>query len=109
MAKIDKRKCTVGKKQMSRIIKIIAFILDLGIAYVLGGLIVFLAGLILYWGSITIGHYFPNSRENITFLLKYLDFALKVFLIFLIFLYFKILPKLFGKTFGKKILKIKNK
>lgn len=94
---------------MSKIMKIIAFILDLGIAYVLGGLIVFLTGLILYRGSVTIGHYFPNSRETIVFLLKYLDFALKVFLVFLIFLYFKILPKLFGKTFGKKIFRIKNR
>jgi len=94
---------------MSATMKIIAFILDLGIAYILGGLIVFVTGLILYQSLIAIGNHFTSSRVSIVFLLKYLDFALKIFFIFLIFLYFKITPKLFGKTFGKKIFRIKNK
>lgn len=91
---------------MSVIKKILAFILDLAIAYILGGLIVFITGLILYRSSITIGNYFIALRESIVFLLKYLDFVLKIFFIFLIFLYFKTAPKLFGKTLGRKLFRI---
>lgn len=86
--------------------KILAFILDLIIAYFLGVIIIFVVGLILYRGLVVLGQLAPSTREGILSFLKIFDFLLKTVCIILIFLYFKIFPKLMGKTLGKKIFRI---
>jgi uncharacterized membrane protein len=86
--------------------KIPVFILDLIIAYILGAIITFCAGLILYRGPVVLGQLAPSTREGILSFMKIFDFLLKIALIILIFLYFKIFPKLIGKTLGKRIFRI---
>ena len=88
--------------------EILAFILDLIIAYFLGAIIIFVIGLILYQGLVFLGQLAPSIREGLLlfFKMNIFDFLLKIIFIILMFLYFKILPKLMGKTLGKKIFRI---
>lgn len=88
--------------------KILAFILDLIIAYILGAIIIFCAGLILYRGIVVLGQLAPSTREGILlfFKMKIFDFLLQIAFVILIFLYFKIFPKVMGKTLGEKIFRI---
>jgi len=86
--------------------KILAFILDLIIAYILGAIITFCAGLILYRGLVVLGQFAPSMREGVLSFMKIFDFLLKIAFIILIFLYFKVFPKLMGKTLGKRIFRM---
>ncbi len=86
--------------------KILAFVLDLIIAYFLSGIIVFLAGFIIFQGIVILGQIVPSLREGISSFLKIFDFLIEKAPIVLIILYFIVIPKLIGKTFGKKLLKI---
>ena len=63
-------------------------------------------GLILYRGLVILGQIAPSTREGILSFSKILDSLLRIVFAILIFLYFKIFPKLTGKTLGKKIFRI---
>lgn len=88
--------------------KIPAFILDLTLAYILGAIIIFCVGLILYRSLVVLGQVVPSTREGILlfFKMKIFDFLLGTAFVILIFLYFKIFPKLIGKTLGERIFRI---
>ena len=96
-------------KSGENIIKgILAFILDLITAYFLGAIIIFVVGLILYRGIVVLGQLVPSTKEGILlfFKMKIFDFLLQIAFVILMFLYFKIFPRLMGKTLGKRIFRI---
>ncbi len=98
----------MNKKQLTiaRSKKFLAFILDLIIMVIIASIIVSILGIIIYSLFKIFGLYAGELSDETKSAIEIMDFIFKALIVLL---YFWWIPKKIGNTFGRKLLKIKDK